>query len=269
MSRLSTVLNDLKSKKERGLLCYITAGDPDQNRTIEIACALAEAGVDALEIGIPFSDPLADGPSIQAASQRALENGMTVHKTLEVVRAVRAQKPSFPLILMTYYNPILHYGLEKYAADSAEAGADAHIVTDLTPEEAERWKLASIENKLDTIFLVAPTSTPERIKAVSKLCSGFIYCVSRTGVTGARDDVPVELADTVARIRQHSDLPICIGFGISQPVHVRKIGAFADGVVVGSALVNLIHENRNSPDLLTCVKEYCETLKSATRSSQA
>lgn len=269
MSRLSTTLHELRSKKETALICYITAGDPDQSKTVEIACALAEAGVDALEIGIPFSDPLADGPSIQAASQRALEAGMTVHKTLEVVRAVRARKPAFPLILMTYYNPILHYGLEKYASEAAAAGADAHIVTDLTPEEAERWKLASIENKLDTIFLVAPTSTPERIKAVSKLCSGFIYCVSRTGVTGAREDVPAELADTVGRIRQHSDLPICIGFGISQPQHVKKIGAFADGVVVGSSLVNLIHEHRNSSDLLSSVREYCETLKLATGSTKA
>ena len=266
MSRLNDCFSALRARNEKALLCFVTAGDPSAERTVEIVCALAEAGVDAVEIGLPFSDPLADGPSIQASSQRALEAGMTTRKALEIVRSIRQRSPQLPLILMTYYNPIRQYGLARYAADAKAAGADAHIVTDLTPEEAGEWKQFSIANGLDTVFLLAPTSTSDRIQVVCELSTGFIYCVSRTGVTGARQDVPVELTDVVARIRASAKAPVCVGFGVSTPEHVRRICAFADGAVVGSALVDLIHRHRFDGNLLNLIHDYAASLKAATRS---
>lgn len=265
MSRLSTHFDALRQRNEKALICFVTAGDPTPEKTVEIVVALAEAGVDAVEIGIPFSDPLADGPSIQAASQRALNQGMTVPKSLDLIRQIRARVPALPLIPMTYYNPIRHYGLEQYATDAKEAGADAHIVTDLTPEEAEEWKRISDAKGLDTIFLLAPTSTLDRIEVVSKISSGFIYCVSRTGVTGAKADVTAELTSLVTEIKKHCPLPACVGFGISQPEHVARIVEFADGAVVGTSLVDLIHKNAENPELLSLVRNYASELKAATR----
>ena len=264
MSRLDKRFAELRARNEKALVCFVTAGDPSEERTVEIVETLARAGADAVEIGLPFSDPLADGPSIQASSQRALELGMTTRKTLEVVRKIRASVPDLPLILMTYYNPIRRYGLAQYARDARMAGADAHIVTDLTPEEAGPWKACSDENGLETVFLLAPTSTAARIEVVAKLSTGFVYCVSRTGVTGARQDVPVELTDVVARIRAHTKEPICVGFGVSAPEHVRQICGFADGAVVGSSLVDLIHRHRDDSSLISKVYDYIRSLKQAT-----
>lgn len=267
MSRLSTCFEALRQRNEKALVCFVTAGDPSAEMTVEIVVALAEAGVDAVEIGIPFSDPLADGPSIQASSQRALDTGMTVPKSLDVIRQIRARVPDLPLIAMTYYNPIRHYGLESYATDAVSAGLDAHIVTDLTPEEAEDWKRISDSKGLDTVFLLAPTSTLDRVEVVSKIASGFIYCVSRTGVTGAKADVTAELTGLVEEIKRHSQLPVCVGFGISRPEHVARVVEFAEGAVVGTSLVDLIHRNAENPELLTLVREYAAELKSATRSA--
>jgi tryptophan synthase alpha chain len=263
-SRLSQRFAQLRARGEKALIGFVTAGDPSAQQTVEIVTALAEAGVDAVEIGIPFSDPLADGPSIQASSQRALENGMTTAQALSVVQSIRHLSPALPIILMTYYNPIRHYGLEHYAADARSAGADANIVTDLTPEEADDWKRISVAQGLDTIFLLAPTSTQARIEIVSRLSTGFVYCVSRTGVTGARQDVPAELREIVTRIQANTREPVCVGFGISQPEHVRRICAFADGVVVGSALVDLIHQHRNNSNLADTVRTFAAMLKAAT-----
>jgi tryptophan synthase alpha chain len=190
---------------------------------------------------------------------------MTTAKALSAVRSIRQAAPDLPLILMTYYNPIRRYGLERYAADARAAGADGNIVTDLTPEEAGDWKRISEANGLDTIFLLAPTSTEGRIDIVSRLSTGFVYCVSRTGVTGARQDVPAELTDVVARIKARTSDPVCVGFGVSQPEHVRRICAFSDGAVVGSALVDLIHAHRDAPDLLSRVRDYVASLKAATK----
>lgn len=265
MSRLSARFETLRQRGEKALVCFVTAGDPSAERTVKIVTALAEGGADAIELGIPFSDPLADGPSIQASSQRALEGGMTTAKALAAVRSIRQMSPDLPLILMTYYNPIRRYGLERYAADLRAAGADGNIVTDLTPEEAGEWKRLSEANGLDTIFLLAPTSTEARIEIVSRLSTGFVYCVSRTGVTGARQDVPAELTDVVARIKARTPAPVCVGFGVSQPEHVRRICAFSDGAVVGSALVDLIHAQRDAPDLLPRVRDYVASLKAATK----
>ncbi len=265
MSRLDERFGALRERGEKALICFVTAGDPDAARTVAVVKALAEAGVDAVEIGLPFSDPLADGPSIQASSQRALDNGMTIVKALAMVAEIRAACPTLPLILMTYFNPIRYYGLGRYAQDAKAQGADAHIVTDLTPEEAGEWKRASVAHGLDTVFLLAPTSTADRIEVVSKLTTGFVYCVSRTGVTGARQDIPAELTDVVGRIKAHTSAPVCVGFGVSTPDHVRHICAFADGVVVGSALVNLIHKHRDDSDLTGLVYDFASTLKAATR----
>ena len=265
MSRLEERFAILRARGEKALICFVTAGDPDAARTVQVVRALAEAGADAVEIGLPFSDPLADGPSIQASSQRALEGGMTTVKALDIVAEVRNACPSLPLILMTYFNPIRYYGLEQYARDAKAKGADAHIVTDLTPEEAGDWERISVANGLDTVFLLAPTSTAVRIDVVSRLSTGFVYCVSRTGVTGAQQDIPAELTDVVGRIKAHTAAPVCVGFGVSTPDHVRHICAFADGVVVGSALVNLIHKHRDDSELTGRVYDFTAALKAATR----
>jgi tryptophan synthase alpha chain len=266
MTRLSDRFAQLRARNEKALIGFVTVGDPSADLTVEIVAALAKAGVDAVELGLPFSDPLADGPSIQASSQRALEYGMTVPRALDVIRRIRHVASDLPLIVMTYYNPILRYGLARYAADAHTAGVDAHIVTDLTPEEAGEWKGISAAQDLDTVFLLAPTSTPERIGAVAALSTGFIYCVSRTGVTGARQDVPVELTAVVENIKANTPLPVCVGFGISRPEHVQRICAFADGAVVGSALVDLIHTRRDADDLCAQVQDFAASLKAATRS---
>jgi tryptophan synthase alpha chain len=227
--------------------------------------ALDEAGVDAIELGIPFSDPLADGPSIQAAAQRALANGVTVGQVFDTVRSIR-QRSDIPIVLMTYFNPTLQYGVERFARDAAAAGVDGAIQTDLTPEEAGEWIAAARAAGLDTVFLLAPTSTDDRIQVVSELSTGFIYCVSRTGVTGARQDVPSELPALIARVRERTRTPVCVGFGISKPEHVRRIGEIADGAVVGSALVDVIARNGDSPALLEEVRAFAASLKEATKS---
>jgi tryptophan synthase alpha chain len=264
VSRLGDRFAHLRSQGEKALVCFITAGDPSAQETVEIVRALDHAGVDAVEIGIPFSDPLADGPSIQAASQRSLEAGTTTRGVLNMVSEIRKHCDTLPIVLMTYLNPILHYGLERWAEDARQAGADAHIVTDLTPEESDDWVRISREKGLDTIFLLAPTSTPARIEAAAGRSTGFIYCVSRTGVTGARQDVPAEVTDVVRGIKAHSRLPVCVGFGLSQSDHVRTICGFADGAVVGSALVDLVHAHASDPNMLLLVHNYALALKEAT-----
>jgi tryptophan synthase alpha chain len=266
MSRITRRFQQLQDQGEKALVCYIMAGDPTTDATVDIALALDAAGVDAIELGVPFSDPLADGPSIQAAAQRALDNGTTVAKTLGAVSKIRG-KSNIPIVLMTYFNPTLRYGVERFARDAAAAGADGVIQTDLTPEEAGEWIEFARPAALDTVFLLAPTSTPKRIELVSKISTGFIYCVSRTGVTGAREDVPEELKAFVGRVKERSSIPVCVGFGISNPEHVLKIGSFSDGVVVGSALVEVIARNGYSPSLADDVRAFASALKAATRSA--
>jgi tryptophan synthase alpha chain len=225
--------------------------------TADLVKTIVEAGADIVELGVPFSDPLADGPSIQASSFRALQAGATVPKVLDCVREIRRECDA-PLVLMTYYNPIQKYGLARFATDAARAGADGVITTDLPPEESGEWKPAADAAGLATIQLVAPTSTKERIKQAANMASGFIYCVSRTGVTGARDDIPTELRELVRTIKSISDLPVVVGFGISRAEHVRKVNEFADGAVVGSALVNVVAARG---DLLKRAGEFVESLK--------
>ncbi len=263
--KLRTTGDEPDTTRGKALVCFLTCGDPDFATTVDLVKAIADAGADIVELGVPFSDPLADGPSIQASSFRALQAGATVRGVLDCVAQIR--RPStgsgcdVPLVLMTYYNPVQKYGLVRFARDAALAGADGIIMTDLPPEEGADWKSAAEAAGLATILLVAPTSTKDRIRQAANMASGFIYCVSRTGVTGARDDIPAELKDLVNTIKSVSDLPVVVGFGISRSEHVRKVTGFADGAVVGSALVNVVAEHAGSSDLVERAHAFVASLK--------
>jgi len=249
-TRISQRFAELRASGELGIIAYITAGDPSLDATLRFVIALAEAGADAIELGIPFSDPLADGPTIQRASERALKAGTTLASVIDLVRRIRdakSQASKVPLILFGYYNPIFQMGLEKFAAAASQAGADGVLVTDLTPEESADYRRILAAHNLDTVFLGAPTSSDERLATIATVTSGFLYLISRTGVTGAKDSLPDDLPALLRRARAHTNLPIAVGFGISLPGHVSVLGGLADAAVVGSALVSEI-ENANSVD---------------------
>lgn len=239
MSRIAARLAELKARGETGLVVYIMAGDPDLETTRALILALDRAGAAVIELGVPFTDPLADGPTIQAANERALAAGATLTGILELVRDVR-RETQIPILLMTYYNPIFRAGQEAVAQAARTAGVDGMLITDLPPEEAAEWKAVATAAGLDTIFLLAPTSTAERIDLAAGLASGFIYCVARTGVTGARAELPDDLKALVERIRARTSQPIAVGFGVSRPEHVRQIGEWCEAAVVGSAVVERI-----------------------------
>ena len=260
MNRIDRCFAELRARGDKALVCFLTSGDPDFATTTKLVHEIVRCGADIVELGVPFSDPLADGPSIQASSFRALQAGATVRGVLDNVRAIRVGCDA-PIVLMTYFNPVQKYGLARFAADAANAGADGVIITDLPPEEAAEWKTAANEAKLASIFLLAPTSTKERIKLAAKVGSGFIYCVSRTGVTGARSEMPAELQALVETIKAASDLPVVVGFGISKPEHVSFVTQFADGAVVGSALVNVIADHAGSGDLAQSAGQFVRNLK--------
>jgi tryptophan synthase alpha chain len=235
-TRISKRFAELRDSGELGLVAYLTAGDPSLDATQRFVLALAEAGADVIELGIPFSDPLADGPTIQRASERALKAGTTLASVLDVVRRIR-QTSQVPLVLFGYYNPVLQMGLEKFAVAASAAGADGALITDLTPEESSEYRRILAAHNLDTVFLGAPTSTDERLAAIAACSSGFLYLISRTGVTGAKDALPDDLPSLLRRARAITQLPIAVGFGISLPGHVSVLGGLADAAVVGSALV--------------------------------
>ncbi len=255
---------ELKAQGESALIVYITAGDPSLDRLPTILRTLEEAGADMVEVGFPFSDPLADGAVIQSAMVRALRNGTTLPKILETVAHCRSEL-SIPLIAFTYTNPVQRYGFERFARDASSAGFDACLMTDLPPDEADAWLVHAKAYRLQPIFLLTPTSTTERIRLVAERGQGFIYCVSRTGVTGARDQLPPDLPDLVARIREHSSLPIAVGFGISNPEQVRQVAQIADGVVIGSRLVQMLHEHAENPNWRTVISDFIRSLRDATR----
>jgi len=244
-TRISKRFADLRASGELGIVAYITAGDPSLDATLKFVLALAEAGADVIELGVPFSDPLADGPTIQRASERALKSGTTLAGVLDLVRRIRQSNPpgnEVPLILFSYYNPVLQMGLEKFASAATAAGADGVLATDLTPEESDDYRSILAAHYLDTIFLGAPTSTDERLAKIAACSSGFLYLISRTGVTGAKDALPDDLPSLLRRARSVTHLPIAVGFGISLPGHVSVLGGLADAAVIGSALVSEIEK---------------------------
>jgi tryptophan synthase alpha chain len=263
-TRISKCFAELRSAGEVGIVAYVTAGDPSLDATYKFVLALEEGGADIIELGVPFSDPVADGPTIQRASERALKAGASLAGVLDLVRRIR-QTAQIPLMLFSYFNPILQMGLEKFAAAAAHAGADGVLATDLTPEESEDYRRILHEQNLDTIFLAAPTSTDDRLKKISACSSGFLYLISRTGVTGAKDSLPDDLPGLLRRTHQFTDLPVAVGFGISLPGHVSILGGLADAAVVGSALVSEI-EKASSPDAAAnSLRERVSALKEAGR----
>lgn len=266
MSRLSARFADLRAKDEGALVVFAVAGHPTPKLSADLLLAIADAGADAIELGLPFSDPLADGPVIQAASQAALAQGMTPSRVLGLAAELRRRR-DVPLVVMTCYNPIRQLGVPAFARACAEAGVDGVIVTDLPPEEAEAggWLEAARSQGIDTVFLLAPTSPPDRVRKVVDLATGFVYCVSRMGVTGARSELPADLRALVGRIRAETAKPVAVGFGISRPEHVAEVCDMADGAVVGSAVVALMARAGQAAGLAQAVAELVAGLKAATR----
>jgi len=267
-TRISKRFAELRASGELGVIAYIVAGDPALDASLKYVLALAEAGADVIELGVPFSDPLADGPTIQRASERALKAGATLAGVLDLVRCIRqSSSPAneVPLVLFSYYNPILQMGLQKFASSAASAGADGVLATDLTPEESEDYRRILIAHHLDTIFLGAPTSTDERLAKIAACSSGFLYLISRTGVTGAKDALPDDLPALIRRTRSVTQLPIAVGFGISLPGHVSVLGGLADAAVVGSALVSEIEKAPSVDAAAVALGDGIRALKQAAR----
>src|SRR5215831_16958990 len=245
MSRIADTFGKLKEAGRKGFIPFITAGDPNLETTHDLILELAGAGATLIELGVPFTDPMADGPVIQRASERALRHGFGLADVLQVVARARA-RTDVPIILFSYFNPLLQYGLERLVRDAKAAGIDGVLVTDLVPEEAGDFSSMLKANDLDMIFLIAPTSTDERLSLVAERASGFIYAVSRAGITGAREQMSAEAEKLVRRMRQFSELPIAVGFGISKAQHVADVWRYADAAVVGSAIVNIIENAADS-----------------------
>ena len=260
MTRIEKRFSDLREKREKALIAYITAGDPSLEVTERLIPAFAAAGVDVLEIGVPFSDPTADGPVIQAAAQRALKKGVTLDKVLGMIKRTRMLS-DIPVVLFGYYNPIFSYGVGKFAQRAKDAGVDGILVVDLPPEEAHELRRYTDPAGIDFISLIAPTTDDERIKKVVAKAQGFLYYISVTGVTGTKKPQIADIKKDVARIRRFSNLPVAVGFGISTPRQAGEIAAHADGVVVGSAFVRLIDENREGDDLVSLVAGYAAEIK--------
>jgi tryptophan synthase alpha chain len=240
MSRIGGTFERLATERRRALVMYLTVGFPEQSSALDLVPRIVASGADMIELGIPFSDPLADGATVQRATQRALLNGVSVRYCLETVRELRAAGLEVPLLFMGYYNPILQYGIERFCADAGAAGLDGLIVPDLPPEESQELHAACKAHEIDLIFLLAPTSTETRIQQVAGLASGFIYCVSLTGITGARSELPPELPNFLERVRGSTATPLVVGFGISEPRHAEQVATVADGIIVGSALLNIV-----------------------------
>ncbi|HYF76031.1 MAG TPA: tryptophan synthase subunit alpha [Symbiobacteriaceae bacterium] len=265
MSRINDRFAALRAKGEKALVTYIAAGDPSLEATAALIPALEAAGADLIELGLAFSDPLADGPVIQAGSQRALAAGANTDRVLEMVAQVRRAGAKVPLLIMTYYNLLLRPGVAQFCRRAAEAGVDGLIIPDVPMEEADELLAAAATTGLDLVQFVAPTSTPDRIERAAKLASGFVYCVSLTGVTGERTALPARFRELVLETQRHTDTPVCVGFGISRPEQVREVCEIADGVIVGSAIVRLCGEGGTAEQLTERVGEYVRNLKAATK----
>ncbi|MBZ5495273.1 MAG: tryptophan synthase subunit alpha [Acidobacteriia bacterium] len=256
---IARTFEQLKQGGRKAFIPFITAGDPDLETTIGLVPELERAGAHIVELGIPFSDPVADGPTIQRSSERALRHGYRLADYLEAVGTIRRQT-GLPLVLFSYFNPILQYGLENLARDARAAGVDGVLVTDITPEEGDDYCACLGRHELDPIFLVAPTSGPRRIGRIVDSCRGFVYVVSRAGVTGARDALSDSILPTLARVRERTQLPVAVGFGISRPEQVQAVWEVADGAVVGSAIVAQVEKNAGAPDLPAQVGAFCRWL---------
>jgi tryptophan synthase alpha chain len=262
MSRLDETFADLRTRRRTGLVTYVTAGDPDLDRSALVLRALDRAGADVLELGVPFSDPVADGPVIERAAERARAAGGTLTSTLDLIGRTRPAIRA-PIVLFTYVNPLLAMGERVFADRAAAVGVDGVLVLDLPVEEAGGFRATLTSAGIDMVFLISPTTTDQRIKRAAALGRGFLYVISRLGVTGARDTLPVGARDVVARVRAHTTLPVGVGFGLSRPEHVRQVGAWADAAVVGSALVSVVAKAAGSPDFVARIEHYVRWLKGA------
>jgi len=259
MSCIKEAFDNLAREQKKGFIPFITAGDPDLETTKHLMIELANVGATLIELGIPFSDPMADGPVIQRASERALRHGFGLSEILDAVRDVRKQT-KVPIVLFSYFNPLLQFGLEKLVREAEHAKIDGILVTDLTPEEAGRFSAMLRAHEIDLIFLVAPTSTDERLKMIAERASGFIYAVSRAGITGAREAVSAAAEQLVNRVRLVSDLPVAVGFGISKAEHVAEVWRYADAAVVGSAIVKMIEDKSGNGDLVREIGQFTASL---------
>jgi tryptophan synthase alpha chain len=269
MSRLKSTFAALRERNERALVPFVTCGDPELQTTKKLVLAYAQAGADVIEIGIPFTDPLADGPTIQRASERALAAGTTMEDALELIADLR-RETEVPLVPMTYINPVYQIGYEAFAQKCAQVGADGVIISDLPPEEGGEWVEAGQNFGVDTVFLVAPTSDEARLQTVAQCASGFVYAVARLGVTGARSDVPPEIGDLISRLKKHTQTPICAGFGFSSPEQIRQTCASTevDGIVVASALIDRFSNTPGSIDeRIEAAAQMVRELKEATRAN--
>lgn len=267
MTRIETVFNNLRQRNEPGLIPFLTAGDPNLETTAKLVKTLADAGADLIELGFPFSDPMADGPTIQAASERALSAGTTLENILRMVKEVR-RDCQVPLVLMGYYNPVFRYGVEKFAADAAAAGVDGLLLVDLPPEEAGEMTASLKQVGIAMITLLAPTTPPERMRKLASEAEGYLYYVSMTGVTGTQKVKPDDIRCAVEELKGMTEVPVGVGFGITTPEDAAAVGCFADGVVVGSALVKIIEQYGTSDDLLPQVQSFIESLKGGLAASR-
>jgi tryptophan synthase alpha chain len=259
-TRITRAFDRLKREGNRGLIAYITAGDPSPDQTVALIKALEEGGVDILELGVPFSDPIADGPVIQRASERSLRAGTTLKSVLQILRDLR-QKSEIPVVIFSYLNPVLRYGFERFAADAANAGADGALLTDLNIEAAGPYVAEMRKHGLDAIFLVSQTTPQERVRLLSQSSSGFVYIVSRAGVTGTRDALSDQVIPLIERVRGATSLPIAVGFGLSRREHMAALAPYADAAVVGSAIVRLIAEKGARPGLEQELQAFAAELK--------
>jgi len=264
MGRIGDKFESLRGRKEKALIVYLTAGDPSLEITKKLIFGLEKAGVDILEIGVPFSDPTADGPVIQAASQRALKSGTTLEGVLNMVSEVR-KVSEIPVVLFGYFNPIFAYGVKKFAQTARRAGVDGVLVVDLPYEEAKELRMYTDAVGIDFISLIAPTTDRKRLSKIAAQASGFLYYISITGITGTAAPKIDNIKTEVKKIRKITKLPVAVGFGISKPQQAREIARFADGVVIGSAVVRLIDENKNNPDLVKIVSGYVMEIKKVLR----
>ncbi len=266
-SRITRKFRELRARGETALIPFIVAGDPDLDRTRQIVRELEARGADLIELGVPFSDPMADGPVNQRAMARGLAAGASLNSILGLVSELRAET-QIPLILFGYFNPVLHYGCERFCADAAKAGVDGILIVDLPPEESRELARPAAANGIDLIYLLAPTTPIERSRRIARAASGFLYYVSVTGVTGARAALAADLEQRVRELRSVTDLPIGVGFGISTPEQAGEVAAFADAVVVGSALSSLIEQHRESPDVVQSVGALVGAMKEAIRAAR-